>query len=338
MSESIDPALEPLLSLQAVVIFPVGSLSAMFFVYGFYVMLFVVALNLLLCPTFERPNRRLYLAWTIILFIMTTFSNIIVAWAYIRQAIIDFVAAKTREYDAFLSYLEGDTLSNVHGTIMNIMPVLINVTADSMLIHRCYLIWGSKKRIGIPLVLIAFATNSLGLVSVIMVTVGIGGDSTKESVWKLLDLGDAIYVRYLIANAVVNSLVTLLTAGRIWWVGRQAMKVVGKQYRTIIAILLESGMLYPIAIIVPLILGPSGTDVSPVNLFPITYQVAGIAPTLIIVRAQSGKAIESVDQVVSTLRYTGSGGESSRIRNASRLPHSINFGFESHKTSDAESQ
>uniref|UniRef100_A0A0W0FAG2 Uncharacterized protein n=1 Tax=Moniliophthora roreri TaxID=221103 RepID=A0A0W0FAG2_MONRR len=224
MSESIDPALKPLLSLQAVVIFPVGSLSAMFFVY-----------------------------------------------------------ARAR------------------------------ITAKQ-------------------------SQPGLGLASVIMVTVGIGGDSTKESVWKLLDLGDAIYFRYLIANAVVNSLVTLLTAGRIWWVGRQAMKVVGKQYRTIIAILLESGMLYPIAIIVPLILGPSGTDVSPVNLFPITYQVAGIAPTLIIVRAQSGKAIESVDQVVSTLRYTGSGGESSRIRNASRLPHSINFGFESHKTSDAESQ
>ncbi|EEB99056.1 hypothetical protein MPER_01327, partial [Moniliophthora perniciosa FA553] len=152
-----------------------------------------------------------------------------------------------------------------------------------------------------------------------MVTVGIGGDSTKESVWKLVDLGDAIYVRYLIANAVVNSLVTLFTAGRIWWVGRQAGKVLGKQmdskFRTIVAILLESGMLYPIAIIVPLILGPSGTDVSPVNLFPITYQVAGIGPTLIIVRAQSGKAVKSVNQMGFNFDYA----DKSQTRNSSHM-------------------
>ncbi|ESK88858.1 hypothetical protein Moror_17058 [Moniliophthora roreri MCA 2997] len=53
----------------------------------------------------------------------------------------------------------------------------------------------------------------------------------------------------------------------------------------------------------------------PVDLFPVVYQTAGIAPTLIIVRAASGRAIESVDQAVSTLRFgDGVGVERSTLR------------------------
>ncbi|EEB89850.1 hypothetical protein MPER_12011 [Moniliophthora perniciosa FA553] len=99
----------------------------------------------------------------------------------------------------------------VVGILENLSSVLLNITADWMLIHRCYLIWGSKKRVG------------LGLISVIIQAVTITNTST-DSNSSLYLLGSKLEAGYLIGSAIVNSLITLLTvfkAGRIWWIHRQ---------------------------------------------------------------------------------------------------------------------
>ncbi|KAK7032485.1 hypothetical protein VNI00_013053 [Paramarasmius palmivorus] len=101
-------------------------------------------------------------------------------------------------------------------------------------------------------------------------------------------------------------------AGRIWWITRQARQLMGQRinskYRTIIAIILESGSIYPTSIIVYLIIAntlyyTNTAGILPIDLYPVVWQAAGIAPTLIIVRAGSGKSVETVDQVVSTLHF-----------------------------------
>uniref|UniRef100_A0A0W0G4X4 Uncharacterized protein n=1 Tax=Moniliophthora roreri TaxID=221103 RepID=A0A0W0G4X4_MONRR len=106
-------------------------------------------------------------------------------------------------------------------------------------------------------------------------------------------------------TAAVNLILTLLTAGRVWWIIRRAQAhKVGplNKYKTLSSInriILESGMLYPISIVVHL--STFSTKTPLIELTPIVVLVAGIAPTLIIVRTSMGQSIVSE---MSTVRET----------------------------------
>ncbi|KAK1224583.1 hypothetical protein PQX77_012513 [Marasmius sp. AFHP31] len=110
-----------------------------------------------------------------------------------------------------------------------------------------------------------------------------------------------------IAIAVFNALLSLLTAGRIWWISREARQHMGatvqKKYNTIVAVIIESGLLYPttqiVSIIIPLTLDPDARGVIPVDLTFVAILMSGLAPTLIIVRVADKKSVDSVQQMVS---------------------------------------
>ncbi|KAI3617020.1 hypothetical protein WG66_004208 [Moniliophthora roreri] len=110
----------------------------------------------------------------------------------------------------------------------------------------------------------------------------------------------------------------LLATGRIWWISREARKHMGPaiktKYNIIVAIILESGILYPIFLttstIYALLADPDAHGIAPFSVMIVTYQVAGIAPTLIIIRAAGGKTVEhtSMNQVVSSLHFANGAG------------------------------
>ncbi|KAK1219520.1 hypothetical protein PQX77_017753 [Marasmius sp. AFHP31] len=56
------------------------------------------------------------------------------------------------------------------------------------------------------------------------------------------------------------------------------------------------------SIVVRVVLDPdeTGTSTSPIDLTSVAYLMAGLAPTLIIVRVAYGKSVDSVQQMVST--------------------------------------
>ncbi|KAK7032491.1 hypothetical protein VNI00_013060 [Paramarasmius palmivorus] len=270
----------------------------------------------------------LYLGWTVALFTLATITNACEAWSIIQQQRIYFEAVRNKAYDELLQYLFGTTLKTVPNTLLNIGSNVINFVADTMLIHRCWIIWGSRKRVAFPLIIMSLGTNVLGLVSYIMWSIGVG-DTTVDSNRVLLDKANTLNLGYSIANVIVNSIITLTTAGGIWWISRQARKEMGRtidqKYKTIVAIILESGVLYPLAIIVQVTVGytvdPDASGAVPVDLGPVVWQAAGIAPTLIIVRAAMGKSVDSVHQQVSTLRFAAGAQDAQ----ASQLC-TINFG------------
>ncbi|KAI3613587.1 hypothetical protein WG66_006123 [Moniliophthora roreri] len=70
---------------------------------------------------------------------------------------------------------------------------------------------------------------------------------------------------------------------------------------------LESGFLCPLAITINLIIVHARDldfkQLIPVDLSPVIYQFAGIAPTLVITRARTGKSIESVDQTILSIHF-----------------------------------
>ncbi|ESK88837.1 hypothetical protein Moror_17059, partial [Moniliophthora roreri MCA 2997] len=103
----------PYITREVVINYPMATLSSMLYVYGLYTILFGSCLRILIQRR-DRPNRNLYLAWTIILFVLTTAANVVQAYHQVRQASIDFDAAKTREYHRLVQYLAKDTFKTAY--------------------------------------------------------------------------------------------------------------------------------------------------------------------------------------------------------------------------------
>ncbi|THU81885.1 hypothetical protein K435DRAFT_935254, partial [Dendrothele bispora CBS 962.96] len=72
------------------------------------------------------------------------------------------------------------------------------------------------------------------------------------------------------------------TAGRIWWLSRQTRSLVGRanvrNYNTIVAVILESGITYPLALITDTCLvftvDSSINGVVPIVTTPVVWQAA----------------------------------------------------------------
>ncbi|KAF5355501.1 hypothetical protein D9758_006429 [Tetrapyrgos nigripes] len=108
------------------------------------------------------------------------------------------------------------------------------------------------------------------------------------------------FTNLLIPLMIINALnLTTLQAGRIWWIGRQASVLIPRETKLIkrtIAICLESGMIYPIAILVVLIVNTSGILAwsGDTGMIAVLTQVVGIAPTFVIVRVVLGISFEEL--------------------------------------------
>uniref|UniRef100_A0A0W0G636 Uncharacterized protein n=1 Tax=Moniliophthora roreri TaxID=221103 RepID=A0A0W0G636_MONRR len=306
---SLEEALAPYLSVQMTIVGQISSLSAMYFFYGFYVLLFCACVYMMLQrqPDDDHPNRGLYLSLTVILFMFSTVFVVVYTIDLVHGSIVSFTAVKTREYEPLLDFLTHDVERTTLFCLELLFYAFVNIAAEFMLIHRCYLIWGSNKRVALPLIVASVLTNAVGIASTIASIVGYR-DTTVESNQMLYDIGIAINGGGQIANAVVNSIVTLLTAGRIWWTYRQVrahgIYTSDTLVHSVSRIILESGSLYPIMSIASLIVqNVVPVMVFPFDLFPLVVLSAGISPTLVIVRAKLGKNVESLQEQVSDIHF-----------------------------------
>ncbi|KAJ7579905.1 hypothetical protein C8J56DRAFT_1169693 [Mycena floridula] len=118
-----------------------------------------------------------------------------------------------------------------------------------------------------------------------------------------------LYNRFLSAPRLVA---VGLTAGRIWWITEKAQALLSEQtkkrYNTATAVILESGIIYPLLLLVVVIIafafgGSLGNSV----FIGLIYQVVGIAPTLIIVRVGLGVTHDNVETSVNAFRATENG-------------------------------
>uniref|UniRef100_A0A0W0G6G9 Uncharacterized protein n=1 Tax=Moniliophthora roreri TaxID=221103 RepID=A0A0W0G6G9_MONRR len=207
-----------------------------------------------------------------------------------------------------IEYLTGDLENIVVSALGDVIAVFLNIAADYMLINRCYVIWSSKKRVAIPLITASVITNAIGLAGVITIAIA-SRDTFVESNQVLYLAGSNIAFAFSIISAFVNSVITLLTAGRIWWIYRKArnhgVNANDNLVQAVSRIIFESGILYPICIVASLIaLNTKPQNQVAFDFYPVAVLSAGIAPTLIMVRAKLGKNVESMQDVVSDIRFT----------------------------------
>ncbi|KAG7086102.1 hypothetical protein E1B28_003616 [Marasmius oreades] len=212
----LEQLVAPFLTVRAVLILPISTLSAMYLTYGIYILIFAVSVRVLLRPDRPTTVSNLYLPCTIFSFTMATIYVASFTAKDVHQAILVFNAAKTKDYLRLVELLRYDFESAMEFGLLALTASLMNIAADCMLIHRCYACWGFRRRILIPLMLIAVALNILDLIANF-------DTSTPEHshfFLKFTTTGNANGI----AIAVFSMLLTLLTAGRIWWTTRTDLK------------------------------------------------------------------------------------------------------------------
>ncbi|KAG7095103.1 hypothetical protein E1B28_005890 [Marasmius oreades] len=250
----------PQLQVRSVIVFPIVTVMVMCVTYGLYIALFALCIYIL---RQGKIRYQTFYIWSLTaLFVMST----------------SMVAVETVE-----ALLESVVEFSV------ILPILANLSADSILIQRCYIIWGSRNRVLIPLIVVSFATNVITSTGVVMLIMGLA-DTTIASNEMRVEKGGTIQAVGLIISAAFNLALTLLTAGRIWWISHQSY-VTTKNYivTTMNKIILESGMIYPLVMILHLsITNGFSMDQVPLDTFPLVILAAGIAPTLMIIRMRLG--------------------------------------------------
>ncbi|KXN85634.1 hypothetical protein AN958_10971 [Leucoagaricus sp. SymC.cos] len=235
------------------------------FLFGLYVALFGTCLQVLL-----RNRRTLQRSILIAIVFMFALAVADVVWGIInmhkfilRKASSDLV---TRDDDDD----DDDKRPEIPIKIMQykfLLYITSNIIADSLLIYRCYTLWNNSKRIIALPCLVLLGSTICGYLFV--------GLSDDEYPFRFL------LSIFLFTTLGLNSVVTSLMAGRIWWIARRTRGLVGpkltKKYRMAIAVFIESGLLYSVYVILDVALHELLLDAGLV-------QVVGLVPTLIIVQ------------------------------------------------------
>ncbi|KAJ7579893.1 hypothetical protein C8J56DRAFT_1166407 [Mycena floridula] len=185
----------------------------------------------------------------------------------------------TRAYQPFIS-AGNDSLKGL-ATGIKVLFFITNLLADAVLINRCYVIWGMRKRF-----IIVPAFTYICMIILLFVQIALNTVS--------------FILAFLVAVGFLTSLISVcLTAGRIWWIHKARNALgdrIGNWFKTTTAVILDSGLLYLVAIIGGLLTVITGGSVETGIFVAIMYQAVGIAPTLMILRISLGVAHDSVGQ------------------------------------------
>ncbi|TFK37223.1 hypothetical protein BDQ12DRAFT_653128 [Crucibulum laeve] len=226
------------------------------FLYGMYLILYVTCTFILL-----RRNDRLN-------------------WIMLASASIMFALATADiGYTYFLVFnkLLGKGLSWKALYPKYIMYASNNILADGLLLYRCYVVWGYKKHVVIGPFLLFLLAAACGYIF-------------EGAVLPLLK--DSWI--HLMLTFSLNLMLTALTAGRIWWLARNAKLLleegVVRRYKMSTAILLETGTIYCVYIAFDIALrnNKAANAVLDAGLI----QMVGIMPTLTIVQVGLGRAVQ----------------------------------------------
>lgn len=233
----------------------IGAVFFETFLYGVYCVLFGIC-----CYILMRKHKALHT----VLFIFA-----VCMWSLATADII-------YTYDIFFNKLLPGTATFQTLYPKYVMFVTNTALADTLLLYRCFVVWGCKKRIVLgPAVLLVAAT-----------IVGYLFEGAS------LSLFQHSWV-YLAMTFALNVILTGLTAGRIWHLARITKTLVDeallKRYNTTIAMLVESGLIYSVYMTFNLAFQNNSTANALLDAGLI--QVVGIVPTLIIVQVGLGRSV-----------------------------------------------
>ncbi|KAF5373199.1 hypothetical protein D9757_010551 [Collybiopsis confluens] len=271
----------------------------------------------------SRKRRFIYPVSLIALYILITAHTIFSTLSFNRALTSETMIELTYN-PSFLSSVAGTHSSpdsrffdflrfNMAGEVSYMIASFI---ADGILICRCYYLWAARKSvIAAP---IFFYILNLGFFLAALVTEATSEDNFDPPFLLASPTGYGIALKLALVFALVtiitNMLLTGLIAGRIFWLTKAAKSEHNSgAYSRLLAIILESGLLYAFTLIIGVCLL---SVMSLVEFLPISAQamasvshsvyitstphlflvatLQGIAPTLILVRVDLRASVESV--------------------------------------------
>ncbi|KAE9404702.1 hypothetical protein BT96DRAFT_916595 [Gymnopus androsaceus JB14] len=274
-----------------------------FLFYGAYTVLVWIYIYLQL---HQRRRKRPYfyqislLCLYLLISIVTILSTLSLYQSTISSATLELVSSQPSfnpdNHYALFQYLACSS---------NGIFLVANTVADAILLSRCYFIWGSRKTIIVGPAILCGINLGLEIASLVLEIEGDISTVTRSLRNGSPDNITATIIIFAFVGGTIfaNTLLTGLIAGRIWRLSQinncypeldkvNKARINSKQIYRLVAIIIESGALYPISIIVALVIELQiHMDVD--RLLLIVAQTMGIAPTLILVRVDLGSSIES---------------------------------------------
>ncbi|KAJ7438406.1 hypothetical protein B0H11DRAFT_2254695 [Mycena galericulata] len=201
--------------------------------------------------------------------------------------------------------------------LLDVILALNNLVTDLLLLYRCYVIWGSRRRILVVPGLMMLATVVVACVTVL-------------GYYHLIILSLDIDTRVpFIMGGATTILLTCLTGGRIWYIRREgrllAQRMPRRLYDTAVAVILESGLLYCLCVIIYVISVSVPSSASTTIFNGVSWGLVqvgvNIVPTLIVVRVGLGRSTENT----APLSLSTTWNIASQIQDQDRRLQSVSF-------------
>ncbi|KAF5392863.1 hypothetical protein D9757_000847 [Collybiopsis confluens] len=241
----------------------------------------------------KRGEYEVFLSAMVLLLLAST-ESMIVQWVNQSRAVRNLEAALKSSSDG------GNTSQIVQNSMQKILLyddivlgiyVFSNVVADALLIYRCWAIWNRDKRI-------VFLPALGYLVNIIVGILGLAFDKK-------------LVIAFWIVTVVENVTLTLLTAGKIWYIKNEVAEILGSaskiRYNTIVAVILESGFIYSSIVLLTSITALMSRNAIYASCFlAASTQIVAITPALIIIRMAKGLDTRDVQASISIMTRANS--------------------------------
>ncbi|KIK66697.1 hypothetical protein GYMLUDRAFT_238935 [Collybiopsis luxurians FD-317 M1] len=215
-------------------------------------------------------------------------------------AIVSFVEICSAEgsIDDFLKLTEVGTDSSLQKIWLasRCVYAAANVVADMLLLYRCYILWASRKWVIIGPTIISAINAGMAIASVTFEQKSMSTSSMIDH-FSIANADTKLFEAFLGVNLLTNLILTGLI-GKLWYIVRTTRKHLGyassnsKGMDNVVSMVLESGLLYPLALVSCLIPFLTVTE-SLIVIDPLLTIILGIAPTMIIVRVDLGISVEA---------------------------------------------
>ncbi|KAJ7712148.1 hypothetical protein B0H16DRAFT_1900256 [Mycena metata] len=259
--------------------------------YGIYLVLFILAIYTLAHRITAGKKLLLGYIWAMAVFgTAQLVLSLVEPWIAARFVEVLVKQDVTGDFTSQPELVKLALLSRSLTTAQGIIFAGNNLVMDSLLLYRCFAIWGSDWRLVVfPGILMA-CTFVIGCVAIF----GPSGPTAT-----------LFHLPYVFA-ALTNLVLVVLIGSRIWWIRQDARVVAGdglrKRYDTVIVMVLESGAVYCVVSVLLAIFGNPSNSGGVIFgiLVSIAIHTVNIVPTLIIVRVGLGQNIEDAGKTPPT--------------------------------------
>ncbi|KAF9461351.1 hypothetical protein BDZ94DRAFT_1167831 [Collybia nuda] len=270
--------------------------------YGTYTVLFFISITVLIwkTPTQNTSNAYLFAA-TCLMFSLCT---------------VHFALNFNNVYNGLMVHPRPHISEETK--LLAGADMLFSITdfcSQSILIYRCYVVWGRTLWIIIIPLLINLATIACGLALIgLVLSIDRAAPQAPEAI---VPVGLAGYAMSLCLNFIISALIV----GRIWYHFHQTRHILeaNRSLKRASAIIVESGLLFLIAQFTFVVLFAIKHPAQAV-LVPVATQIYGISPTLIIVRVSIGSSFEQTSVPKLSLRFHSVKRQSGTTRATTTMP------------------